>query len=439
MKRSENPFFEFWLFAAYLISGWLVTRYFGVDKPFLIVSLVGYLGWHLYNIARLMLWLNNTNGPVPDEVPGIWNEIFHQLFIRRRQRQQTKKRLVEVIAEFRDSANSLHEAAIAIAPNGEIVWFNKTAQSLLGLLPQRDVGQRISNLIRHPRFVEFEASKATSQALVIQLPKDPSKTLSFRFSPYGAKQRLLIVRDVSRLHHLEQMRKDFVANVSHELRTPVTVLIGYLETMLNSSDDKLQRYQRPLVQMQGQARRMSAIVDDLLLLSRLDDERTRLPSEIVDVPALLCMISEDAHVLSGEMKHQILSKIQCEFSVRGAPKELQSAFWNLVSNAVRYTPAGGSITISWQLEANGDARFSVADTGPGIEAQHIPRLTERFYRVDAGRSREIGGTGLGLAIVKHVLERHQSQLIVESVVGKGSTFSCVFPSHLLALREKTSA
>ena len=427
MKRSENPFREFWIFGAYLFIGWLITQYFGQEKPFLISSLLAYLAWHLYHAVKLMFWLSDSIGPVPDEVPGIWNEIFHLLYLRRRQRQQMKKRLVGVIAEFRDSANSLPEAAIAVDANGEIVWFNKAAQGLLGLMPQRDVGQRISNLIRHPNFVEFESSPTSNRALILPSPSDPTVMLSSRFSPYRAKQRLLMVRDVSRLTRLEQMRKDFVANVSHELRTPVTVLIGYLETMLSSGDEKLARYQRPLAQMQAQTKRMSAIVDDLLLLSRLDDERTRLAQEEVDVPSLVCMMVEDARILSGEAQHQIEAEINTQVGLSGAPKELQSAFWNLVSNAVRYTPKGGQITLRWYIDAQRQVRFEVRDTGPGIEAHHIPRLTERFYRVDAGRSREVGGTGLGLAIVKHVLERHGGYLDIHSVVGQGSTFACVFP------------
>lgn len=439
MKRSENPFREFWLFGGYLLIGWLISRYFGVEKPFLIVSLLSYLFWHLYNVVRLMLWLGDSVRPVPDEMPGIWNEIFHLLYIRRRQRQQTKKRLVEVVGEFRDSANSLPEAAVAVDAHGEIVWFNKGAQGLLGLVPQRDVGQRITNLIRHPGFVEFEAMPTSTRALVIPSPNVAGTMLSFRFSPYRAKQRLLMVRDVTRLHRLEQMRKDFVANVSHELRTPVTVLIGYLETMLSSTDEKLGRYQRPLQQMQQQAKRMSAIVDDLLLLSRLDDERNRLSQEEVDVPALVAMIAEDAKVLSGDANQDITATVDSPVGLFGAPKELQSAFWNLVSNAVRYTPPGGRITIHWGKDKDGAVRFSVSDSGPGIEAAHIPRLTERFYRVDAGRSREVGGTGLGLAIVKHVLERHNARLDIESAVGRGSTFSCVFPpSRQIQLRPATA-
>lgn len=434
MQRFQPWLTELWLIGTLVLLIWLPFNWFGYGTEFLLFALAAYLAWHLYQLRRFVLWLSSGGRSVPDDVPGVWHEIYHQIYLAQRRRRRTKRRLTRIIGEFRDSTNALHDAAIALGHYGEIVWFNHAARDLLGLRTPQDVGQRISNLLRHPKFVEFEARGAPDQLLEIPSPLDPSLTLSFQLLPYRDEQRLLMVRDVTRVYKLEQMRQDFVANVSHELRTPITVLMGYLETLAAGGEEKLGRYARPVSQMQQQALRMRAIVDDLLLLSRLDTEHNKLKFEPVDVPALVRMLADDARVLSGNQGHQVDCDIDDRIGLLAAPKELQSAFGNLVSNAVRYTPAGGHIQLRWQREPDGGARFEVIDTGPGIEAQHLPRLTERFYRVDAGRSREVGGTGLGLAIVKHVLERHGAKLKIRSKLGEGSAFACVFPPSAVQRR-----
>lgn len=428
-KRRFEPWAtEMWVAGTLLLLGWAPAAWFGYGANWLAFFLCAYLFWHLIQLRNLVIWLSGNDRNIPENIPGIWHEIYHQLYLMQKRRRQQQKKLMQVISEFRDSTNALPDAAVSLGEYGEIVWFNVAAQELIGLDVRRDVGQRISNLVRNPKFVEFEALGAPDQVLEIPSPLTPEVMLSFRLTQYRSGQRLLMVRDVTRLYKLEQVRQDFVANVSHELRTPITVLMGYLETMMESGDERLGRYARPLRQMQQQALRMRSIVDDLLLLSRLDTERSKLRFERMNISRLVRTMADDARVLSGSHGHVIEMEIDDGLGVQGSPKELQSAFWNLVSNAVRYTPDVGTLTLRWRRDADGGARFEVRDTGVGIEPAHIPRLTERFYRVDAGRSREVGGTGLGLSIVKHVLERHGARLQIESAIGKGSTFSCVFPA-----------
>ncbi len=431
MTRDQPLATELWMVGTVALIVWLPLQWFGYGSEWLLIAGTAYLMWHLVQLGRFLRWLSQKGRSVPENVPGAWHEVYYQMYLGLRRRRRTKRRLIRLLSQFRDATNSLPDGAVALGKYGEIVWFNSAANRLLELRTPQDVGQRISNLLRHPRFVEFESLNTPDQLLEIPSPVDPGMTLSFQLLPASAGQRLLIVRDVTRLQKLEQMRQDFVANVSHELRTPITVLMGYLETLMAGSDEKLGRYARPLGQMQSQVQRMRAIVDDLLLLSRLDNDMTRLKFEPVDIPALLQALVEDARVLSGDQQHGIEADIDRTLSLMGASKELQSAFGNLLANAVRYTPGGGQIRVRWFRDGSGTARLEVSDSGVGIEAHHLPRLTERFYRVDAGRSRDVGGTGLGLAIVKHVLERHGARLDIASTVGQGSRFSCLFPASMV--------
>ena len=304
----------------------------------------------------------------------------------------------------------------------------------MGLKSKQDVGQRIDNLIRHPRFAEFLAKGDYSEPLELPSPLDEDMTFAYRVVPYSRNQKLLVVRDISRLKRLERIRSDFVANVSHELRTPLTVVSGYLENMVDDEDSCGEYWKKTLHQMQGQTSRMTRLVEDLLMLSRLEDEEKSLVHDIVAVPAVLASLREDAKILSGERSHHI--SLDCDGSLwmRGSEKELSSAFSNLIFNAVNYTEDKGHIDIRW-CKQDSNVVFEVKDDGIGVSPAHIKRLTERFYRVDAGRSRESGGTGLGLAIVKHVLDRHGARLEIESEPGVGSVFRCIFPESLVVYRE----
>jgi len=337
-----------------------------------------------------------------------------------------------VIDRVQESTAALRDAVIMLDSHGNLEWWNKASETLLGLKTPQDSGQSITNLVRDPRFKDYFERGNFLEPLDLPSPVNPRRQLQLNITRYGNQEHLMLVRDVTRLHQLEQMRKDFVANVSHELRTPLTVIAGYLETLQDNVDDINPRWRRALQQMQQQGARMQGLLNDLLLLAKL--EATDYPSDNhpVAVDLLLQTIRNDALALSAERNHRISLEADASLRLKGSESELRSAFSNLVFNAVKYTQADGEIRIRWWQDAQG-AHLSVQDTGPGIEAKHLPRLTERFYRVDSSRASHTGGTGLGLAIVKHVLLRHRGGLEITSVVGKGSLFTCHFqPAQIAA-------
>ncbi|WP_372592240.1 phosphate regulon sensor histidine kinase PhoR [Guyparkeria sp.] len=355
--------------------------------------------------------------------------------VQARQRRQIRawhrrqRRLIRLLKRYHRSAMSVPDAMVVVTEDREIEWLNDAAAEMLGINPT-DQGLRIDNLVRAPAFVDWLDHGADQAPLEIRAPGDETRALSLRIEPYGSDRYLLIGRDITALHRLQGVRQDFVANVSHELRTPLTVLAGYVETLLDTDEEMDPQMHRILSNMHQQSDRMRRIVEDLLLLSRLEtsqpDEEMFEP---VDVAGLIRPILADARLLSGEEGHRIESDIDADLCLHGVPRELQSAFSNLVFNAVKYTPAGGRVAVGWTLDAKGRPVFEVTDSGIGIEARHIPRLTERFYRIDVGRSRSRGGTGLGLAIVKHVALRHDARLKIESTPGKGSRFRVIFPAE----------
>lgn len=416
-----------------LLAG-LLGLVFGMLGLFLLLALAGYLAWHLRNLYRLYAWLHDGHSFHPPEASGIWGDAFNLIYRSQLRNRKRKKRLTGLIKRFQEATAAMPDATVILDAEGGIEWFNDAAQSLLGLQPGRDVGQRVLNLIRNPEFRRFLLFGAPQEPIRLVSPLDETITLNFRVIPYGKSQRLLIARDVSQQQRLEQMRRDFVANVSHELRTPLTVVGGFLETLLEEGESLPAHVQRSLSLMAQQSGRMSQIVEDLLLLSRLESGESKAQRERVAVGTILKMVEEGIGPLVEEKRQQISFVSDDGLWLYGAEKELYSAFSNLVTNAVRYTPKGGTISVRWFRDVNG-AHFDVQDTGPGIAPQHIPRLTERFYRVDVGRSRESGGTGLGLAIVKHVLNRHEGNLRISSTINRGTTFSCDFPNEMIAASE----
>ena len=417
---------EFWrltgILAFALVAG-LIAGHVGWG---LAIGLAVVLTWQYRQQLRLLKWLRHGRMKEPPDLEGIAGEIVYDVYRQYQRDRRRKKKLGKVLNRFYESSSALPDATVILGANGEIDWFNDAAKYLLGLTG-KDRGRRIGNLIRFPVFTSFLATEDYSEAVEIPSPVDESMRLSVRIVPYGKNQRLLSARDVTRLHRLEQMRRDFVGNVSHELRTPLTVITGYLEALTDGQETEPEQIINSLDQMKSQAERMRRIVEDLLMLSRLEtrDENGREDVE-VPVPALLASVEEEAHILSGEKRHRISLDVDPTAWLRGCSSELHSAFSNLVSNAVRYTPPDGEIHIRWWVDDEG-AHYAVRDTGIGIEPEHIPRLTERFYRVDTARSRANGGTGLGLAIVKHVLRSHDATLRVESTPGEGSTFIADFP------------
>lgn len=409
-----------WLVACLLIG--LITGHYGWA---LAAGLAVQLLWTLRQVLRLRRWLAQDDpDQAPPEAYGLWGEVFDAIYRLQRRQLKSKARLQAVIDRVQESTAALEDAVIMLDHQGSLEWWNPAAEVLLGLKTPQDTGQPLANLVRDPRFKEYAEGGDYRDALDIPSPIDERKRLQVHITRYGNDEYLLLVRDVTRLHHLEQMRKDFVANVSHELRTPLTVISGYLETLLDNAESINPRWRRALEQMQQQGTRMQALLNDLLLLARLEATDYPADNQVVAVAPLLAAIVEDARVLSGG-QHAIELEVPGAPELKGSEAELRSAFSNLVVNAVKYTPAGGRIHLRWYADQQGQY-LAVEDNGPGIEARHLPRLTERFYRVDASRASNTGGTGLGLAIVKHVLLRHRARLQIDSAPGRGSVFTCCF-------------
>ena len=410
-----------------LVTGCLVvgllSGYYGWS---LAIGLAFYLGWTLKQLLRLHQWLRQHK---PDEAPpdgyGLWGEVFDSIYHLQRRDQRVRGRLQAVIDRVQESTAALKDAVVMLDSDGNLEWWNRAAETLLGLKTPQDSGQPVSNLVRHPRFKEYFEQGSYAEPLDIPSPVNDHLHIQLYITRYGNNEHLMLVRDVTRIHQLEQMRKDFIANVSHELRTPLTVICGYLETLLDNVDDVNPRWKRPLSQMQQQGERMQTLLNDLLLLAKL--EATDYPSDNqpVDIDALLRSIKSDGQALSGQRNQTITLEVEPQVSLKGSEAELRSAFSNLVFNAVKYTPDGGKVHIRWWADKAG-AHLSVQDSGVGIDNKHLSRLTERFYRVDSSRNANTGGTGLGLAIVKHVLLRHRARLEISSVLGHGSTFTCHF-------------
>src|ERR1700676_1099895 len=385
-----------------------------------------YLGWQLVTLYRLDRWLRLRSQIDPPNLGGIWGDIVGQVIRLHRRKQFHKQRLIQLFRELRRSTAALPDGVIILSPQREIVWFNRQAARLLGLKRPMDVGLRIDNLIRSPEFVRYLHGEDFAMPLVIRPPLETDLYLALQVVPYGAGQSLLLARDVTRQMRLEAMRKDFVANASHELRTPLTVISGYLDTLADDSSID-PAWSGPIRDMRAQAQRMNAIIADLLVLSRLESTDGEAARDAVDVPNMLKRLHRDA-LASADRPRQVVLELESTAGLFGSAHELESAFTNLLVNGMKYTLAEGTVRMRWWVDAEG-AYFSVIDSGIGIPAEHIPRLTERFYRVDAGRSRGQGGSGLGLAIVKHALQRHGGWLDVQSTEGKGSTFTCHFPQQ----------
>jgi two-component system, OmpR family, phosphate regulon sensor histidine kinase PhoR len=395
------------------------------------LGLLGLVADHLRHLWLLRRWAGRTLAAAVPEGRGVWEEAFALLYRRQRAEVSQRQRLARLLARSRQAGRALPYGLTILDAEHRILWCNDSAQAHFGVSADEDRGQPITNLVRQPEFVEYVAEGDFSGPLQLKTGRADGLILSIQLVPYVESQHLLLSRDVTQGARLEAMRRDFVANVSHELRTPLTVLIGFLETIKELELDP-ERSRDYLKLMAEQGERMQRIIDDLLTLSTLESAPEPPNDETVDVGSLLARILGEAGALSAG-RQRITLDAEPGLDLLGAEPEIASVFGNLVSNAVRYTPQGGEVRLSWRRSQEG-AEFSVEDTGVGIEAEHIPRLTERFYRVDHGRSRETGGTGLGLAIAKHALARHQAVLEIESTPGKGSRFTARFSARRLAAR-----
>lgn len=392
----------------------------------LAVGTLALLAGHVANLSALIRWLKQPGiAPMP-AARGAWEEAFALLYRFERAAAREADRLTRALLRWRQAGEAMPDGVVILDAQNRIEWCNEGASRHYGLDLGSDLGRPVINLIRQPEFAAYVEAEDYSHAIPLRSEHGGGLVLSVQVVPYGEAQKLLLSRDVTRLEKVETTRRDFVANVSHELRTPLTVLAGFLETVRELKLDP-QRMRDYMDLMAEQARRMQRIVDDLLALSTLESSPEPSLEERVNVTGLLARIKADAEALSGGRHHVTLDAME-GFDLAGAESEIASAFGNLASNAVRYTPEGGTVRLIWSASSAG-AEFVVEDTGVGIEPQHIARLTERFYRVDRGRSRETGGTGLGLAIVKHALMRHQAALDIQSDPGKGSRFSVRFPAR----------
>ena len=406
----------------------LVWPIFG-PVPALLVG-CAMLGFALYRerveLKRLCTWLLAPKLEAIPDAEGAWSEPYVLLSRILRAQRQHETSLSATLQRFQLAGAAVPDGLAILGESDQIEWCNPAAERHFGIDLKRDLGHQITYLMRAPSFVEYLRAESHPEPLTLRFARDIDRpaVISIQIVPFGDRQRLLISRDVARIEAVETVRRDFVANVSHELRTPLTVVIGFMETLLDMTN-LAPAVVRPLRMVMEQAQRMQRLVEDLLTLSRLESADNPPVEDPVDIPLLARKLYDDAMALSAD-RHRIVLLLQSAAWVRGSGDELRSAFGNLVTNAVRYTPEGGEITLSWQSDAS-EARFEVRDTGIGIDAQHLPRLTERFYRVDRSRSRETGGTGLGLAIVKHVATRHGARLEIRSKVAEGSQFAVVFP------------
>ncbi|MBU2891893.1 phosphate regulon sensor histidine kinase PhoR [Colwellia sp. D2M02] len=401
----------------------------------MLLATVFVLTWHYHHLFKLINWLWQSKAISPPQSQGIWGIIYDGLYRQIRQQRAKQKQQNEKIRRFRDGAEALPDAALMLTQELTIEWANKKAQRILGVRWPSDFGQRIDNLLRAPEFADYLSKESFDSPCLVVSPVNGEVQLEIRLMAYGSENVLLLARDISNIHRLEQMRRDFVANVSHELKTPLTVVRGYVEMIQSSEEDFDAHWQKAFSTIEGQVSRMDRLVEQLLNLSKVennnDDEK-----QPVNMAYLISTLVDDAKWLNQEKQHKITLNIATDVAVMGIETELKSACSNLLSNAIAYTPPHGEIAVSWEKEGN-KAKFSVKDNGDGIKPEHLNRLTERFYRIDRSRSRDTGGSGLGLAIVKHVLHHHQAELVINSHWGQGSEFTIFFDPSTLTATNKT--
>lgn len=400
-----------------LLAGWFV----GHLLPVVAASLALFLGWHLGNLWKLLHWLQLPQSEVPESY-GIWSDVYERIATLEKQRQKQEQQYLDTLAEFRQLTDAFPDATLVIDRQRNITWFNQAALAVLGLRSPQDLGKPVTNLLRGPDFANWLAvQERVKSPLEMPSPKSDNIWLTVSAFAFQRDQRLIILRDNTEVHNVERMRRDFVANISHELRTPLTVLQGYLEML---KDDTASDVDDAVTRMLTQTAQMQMLLDDLLELSRLQSGGLRGQEEVIDVPGMVMRLKEQADELS-RGRHQLRFDVAPGLRLSGVASDLESAFSNLISNAIKYTPEGGTVSVRWQ-DADKGPQFVVQDTGIGIPNRDIPRITERFYRVGSDRARQTGGTGLGLAIVKHVMHAHQATLTIDSELGEGSTLTCTF-------------
>ncbi|MFA5984107.1 MAG: phosphate regulon sensor histidine kinase PhoR [Methylococcaceae bacterium] len=400
----------------------IMSSILGHTLVWFLLVLVYLWSYQIFQINRFEKWIRAGGKRQYPKATGIWEDIYYHVYRIKKNDKKRKRKLSKIIDQFRKSTEALPDAAVVLNTNDEIEWSNRAANLVFGL-KQSDRGQRIPNLIRFPEFISYLKTGNYREAVVLPSPMDGRISLAVRIISYGAGLRLLLAQDVTELKKMERMRKDFVANVSHELRTPLTVLKGYLETLLDMDDGKSKLLTQSFQQMKEQTERMQHLVDDLLLLTRLETQKKTI--QCIDVGALLSQICQEGDSLENASR-RIELILETDSHILGEIQELRSAFTNLLGNALKYSPEDTVVKVRWYRK-NDLVVLDVEDAGEGISPTDIPRVTERFYRVEVKRNKKVNGTGLGLAIVKHVLMRHEAKLGIVSELDKGSCFSCYFP------------
>jgi len=419
-----------WRLVAALLAGLVVGKAFGSALAGVLLVLMPYVAWHIYNLYLMERWLRTGNiSDVPDGW-GIWRDIFDRIYRLQQSERLRQRELGRIVRRFRKSSSALPDGVVVLDDAFRIDWFNDSAKTLLSLKKKKDVGQRISNLIRDPRFLDYLANKDYSKPLEIEIPDQPGIMLSLLIVPYDSNQYLLMVRNVTRLHKLEAMRRDFVANASHELRTPLTVIRGYVDALEDEVDGLPGHWQKAWKAIGAQTSHMQRLVRDLMVTLKLDEKLLSAREETVDMTRLVNEVVDELRDLA-EPAIELELDLQPNAFLRGNVAELQSVVSNLVSNAINYMPQDypvgqGKVRVSWKVD-NDIAELSVQDNGAGIASKHLDRITERFYRVDNRPGRLQQGTGLGLTIVKQAVARHDGRLTITSKVGEGTQFYCRFP------------
>ncbi|RUO20453.1 two-component system sensor histidine kinase PhoR [Aliidiomarina iranensis] len=401
----------------FVLVGWLLDGLWLA----LAIGLACSVAWNFFFFQRLNRWLWQSRTTLPPSAPGAWSDIYDGIYGTLRRAQSKRRQLSILLQRFRQAAEAIPDAGMVLNADGSLEWTNKLAQIYFGIRWPADKNIRITNLIRYPRFIKYFDKGDFREAITLVSPTGDQRELELRIMPYSGTQLLVIARDVTQLRKLERMRKDFVANVSHELKTPLTVMNGYLEMLEDGEHLPPQMMEKAVRDMQGQTQRMQKMVNQLLELSRMEAQTQDNFSKRVAMSRVLNDIITELGPVMQEKRIHLDLAITPDLSVWGSEDKLRSAAMNLITNAIKYSPEGSTIKVIWQLN-RGYAEFAVSDSGPGIPAEHIPRLTERFYRVEKDRNSSSGGTGLGLSIVKHALEHHRSKLQVESTIGAGSRF-----------------
>ena len=416
----------FWFFVFEIILFLIISNMYSIEDGLIVcLCLMScFLLLHMFWIYKLSKWLNNPSLSNLPHGTGVWQHIFSKHYQILKESKKSKKNLVSTLDQFTQAAEALMDGVVALNESNEIIWSNRRSQVMLNLNSKKDTGQPINYIFRNTDLISYLEKGNYEESIKVNLEASNTKTIEIKIVMFGEKQKVLIAKDISQAIKIESDRKEFISNVSHELKTPLTVISGFIETLEDMFTISGKEHKNILKMMGDQAYNMSKLIDDLLLLSNVESSIFQNRSEKLLINTIMSKIKKNISILDAK-NHKIKYQIDSSLTIYGSKKEIESAFLNLITNAVRYTDKDGFISISWGL-INGLPIFEVRDTGSGIEQKHINRITERFYRVDTDRSRDTGGTGLGLSIVKNIIKKHDGELKITSAIGKGSSFKLIF-------------